>query len=283
MDVEVLSSTISARRVLLHFSGWPDAGEMIEFTLTELKNRVPVELVAQWDLDGFWQTDAVRPVAHVRHGQVKRLDWPFFRFFQGRHGEGEPFLIGTGAEPSRNWRRFVSELLGVLRKWGCREIVLLGSLYDQIFHDEVLISSIVQDAETYNKTLEWGCRPGEYVGPGSIHSAILEATQDSDIQCLSIWTHLPFYLQGPHELTSARCLEIIGAILGFTLDPVDLRRRWEEREGDIDELIHNNHELRQAIEVLKKDRHRRVTGLPSKVVRMDDFMKKKHDPQPDEE
>lgn len=283
MDVQVYSGTISAPRVLLHFSGWPDAGDMIEFTLNELKNMVPVELVAQWDLDGFWHTDSVRPVVHVLHGQVKRMEWPFFRFFVGRHGNAEPFLIGTGAEPCRNWRGFSTELLGLLKQWGCREIILLGSLYDQIFHDEVLISSIVQDAEGYNQILELGCQPAEYVGPGSIHSAILEASQSNDIRCFSLWTHLPFYLQGPHELASARCLEIIGTLLGFTLDPVHLRQKWEERAGDIEELIQNNHELRQAIEVLKKDRHRRGAGFPSKVLRMDDFMKKKHDPRSDGE
>jgi hypothetical protein len=283
MDVQEFAETINAPRALLHFSGWPDAGDMIEFTLNELKNLVPIELVAQWDLDGFWQTDTTRPVVHLQHGQVKRLEWPFFRFFEGRYADADPFLIGTGVEPARNWRGFTVKLLGLLKQWGCREIILLGSLYDQIFHDEVLISSVVQDVQGYNKILELGCRPGEYVGPGSIHSAIMEATQGGAMRCLSLWTHLPFYLQGPHERVSARCLEIIGALLGFTLDPLHLRQRWEEREGDIEELIHNNHELRQAIEVLKKDRHRRQGDFPSKVVRMDDFMKKKHDPRTDEE
>ncbi len=283
MHVQTYSDSISASRVLLHFSGWPDAGEMVEFTLAELKNMVPLELVAEWNLEGYWQTESLRPLVQVHHGQIKRMEWPLFRFFMGRYGGHEPFLVGTGAEPCRNWRSFTSELLGLLGQWGCREVVLLGSLYDQIFHDEVVISAIVQDTKGYNQLRELGCRPADYVGPGSVHSAILEATQGTEMRCLSIWTHLPYYLQGPHELTAARCLEIIGALLGFTLDPVHLRQRWDEREGEIEELIHNDHELRQAIEVLKNDRQRRQAGSPNNVLRMDDFMKKRHDPRPDEE
>jgi predicted ATP-grasp superfamily ATP-dependent carboligase len=267
----------------MHFSGWPDAGEMIEFTLAELKSMVPVELVAEWDLEGFWQTESIRPLVHVHHGQIKRLEWPQLRFFLGRYGEHEPFLVGTGVEPSRDWRGFTREMLALLEQWGCREIVLLGSLYDQIFHDEVVLSAVVQDTQGYNEMRELGCEPAEYVGPGSIHAAVLEATQNTPMRCVSIWTHLPFYLRGPHELTSARCLEIIGALLGFTLDPVHLRRRWDEREGEIEELIHNNQELRQAIEVLKNDRHRRKAASPNNVLRMDDFMKKRQDPHPDED
>lgn len=281
MRVNEHSKDIRASRALLHFSGWPDAGEMIRFTLSELRNLVPLELVAEWVLEDHWHIESLRPVVHVQHGQVKSLEWPSFRFSRGRYGQSEPFIVGSGPEPSRNWKDFTADLLGILRGWGCREIVLLGSLYDQIFHDEVILSAVVQDARGYNQIKELGCQPADYLGPSSIHSAVLEATRGSEMRCLSIWTHLPFYLQGPHEMTSARCLEIIGALLGFPLDPVHLRQRWDEREGEITELIHSNHELRRAIEVMKNDRNRRRVGTATNVVRMDDFMRRKHDPRPD--
>lgn len=283
MQLQEHSHDIRASRALLHFSGWPDAGEMIEFTLSELKSMVPLELVAEWNLEAHWHTESLRPVVHVQHGQIKNLEWPTFRFLRGRYGQLEPFLVGSGPEPSRDWRGFTADLLDLLGRWGCGEVILLGSLYDQIFHDEVVLSAVVQDARGYNQLRELGCRPADYVGPSSIHSAILDAARGTEMRCLSIWTHLPFYLQGPHELTSARCLEIIASLLGFTLDPVHLRQKWHEREGDIEELIHGNHELRQAIEVLKNDRHRRKSGSPTNVLRMDDFTRKRHDPHPDGE
>ena len=271
---------IKAGRALVHFSGWPDAGEMIQFTLSELRNMVPLQPLAEWILEDHWHIDSLRPIVHVHHGQVKSLEWPSFRFSWGRCGEAEPFVLGSGPEPSRNWAAFTDDLLTILTRWGCREIVLLGSLYDQIFHDEVILSAVVQDARGYNQLRELGCRPADYVGPSSIHSAVLEAVRDTEVRCISIWTHLPLYLQGPHEMTSARCLQIIGALLGFPLDPVHLRERWERREGEIEELIHGNDELRRAIEVMKNERHRRKTGSGTNVLRIDDFMKRKHDPRP---
>jgi hypothetical protein len=282
MRIELYSEAVRVRRAVLGFAGWPDAAGTIEATMAELRTLIPCELVATWDLDGFWQAGSMRPVVHVRHGQIQGMDWPSVHFMLARPSTSEPFIVGYGPEPSVNWRSFTEDLLQLLGGWGCEEIVLLGSLYDQIFHDEIVISAVVQDPKNYNVVRDLGCRQIEYAGPGAVHSAIMEQIRDSALHCLGLWTHIPFYLETPHELVMARCIELVGMLMGIDLHPLHLVERWREREKEIDRMVENNQQLRQSIESVKKRGNREEGGDGRKIVRMHDFLKKKQDDPSDE-
>lgn len=278
MNVQTLVEPIKVSQAILGFSGWPDAGKTVERTLAELQKALPSQLAAVWDMDGFWNTDASRPQVFVQHGQIQHLDWPEYRFSLCTLPSGEPILIGFGPEPSTRWRTFTHELLTLLKHWGCEEIFLLGSLYDQIFHDEAIFSGIVQDSRSFNWVRELGCRQVEYKGPGGVHTAIMEAALDAGAHCLSIWAHYPFYLNSPHELLISHLLEMLGALVGAEFETGRLEQAWEKREKEIEGLIRDDQELRQTLEGMKRDDRLDGVGslrLPAKVVRLDDFLKKR--------
>jgi len=284
MKIQTFKESVLIDKAVLGFSGWPDAGKLIEFTLAQLKNLMPHQTAAVWDLDGFWHTESVRPRISVRHGQVHRMEWPRYRFSLARADESSsPILLGHGPEPSLAWRSFAQELVRLLKSWGCREIYLMGSLLDQIFHDETLITSVVQDSGSYNRVRELGCELIEYTGPSAIHSAIMAEAKESDIPCVSLWAHLPFYLSGPHELIAAELLRILGALLGVELPTADLMKAWQKREKQIEQLVQEDQKLREAIETIKKEKIIRQPGLSSKVVQFEDFLKKRNGPDSDEE
>ncbi len=282
MRIELHSESIRARRAVLGFGGWSDAAGTIEAALAELRSLIPCELVATWDLDGYWHVGSMRPIVQIRHGQIQGLDWPAYHFLITRPASGEPFIVGYGPEPALHWRRFTDELLQLLKGWGCEELVLLGSLYDQIFHDEIVISAIVQDPGGYNRAMDLGCQQIDYAGPGAVHSAIMETTRASAYPCLGLWTHLPFYLETPHELLMARCIEMVGNLMDLDLHPLHLIERWRDREREIDDLVSSNQQLRQSIDDMRKRRDRGEGGDGRKIVRMHDFLKKKHDEPPDQ-
>lgn len=284
MNIETCKESIRAPQVVLGFSGWPDAGKLVEFTFLQLKTLVAHELAAEWDLDGFWHTEATRPQITVQHGQIRHIEWPSFQFFSTPNDASTPTLFwGSGPEPSLSWRLFAEELIALLKTWECREIILLGSLLDQVFHDEVLISGVVQDSDGYNRVRRLGCELIEYSGPSAIHSAIMAEAQKSDIRCMSFWAHLPFYLSGPHELIADEFLRILENLLGIELPPNDLAKAWKTKEKQIEQLVHQDQGLRQAIDAIKKEKVMRRSGLSSKVVRFEDFLKKRNDLDPDKE
>jgi hypothetical protein len=218
----------------------------------------------------------------VRHGQIQGLDWPSYRFLLARPSTSKPFIVGYGPEPALNWRSFTGELLRLLKGWDCQEIILLGSLYDQIFHDEIVISGVVQNPKSYNRVRDLGCRQIEYAGPGAVQSVIMERTRESDVACIGLWAHLPFYLETPHELVMARCIEMVGKLMDLDLHPLHLIDRWREREQEIDRLVQNNQQLRQSIDAMRKRRDREDAESGRKIVRMHDFLKKKQEDPTDE-
>jgi len=230
-------------------------------------------------MDGFWHTEAVRPQIAVQHGQIRRIDWPSFKFFTAQTEQPSATILwGSGPEPTHAWRAFAKELIGLMKDWKCAEIILLGSLLDQVFHDEILISGVVHDSDGYNTVRQLGCELIEYSGPSAIHSAIMAEAQSSGLRCVSFWAHLPFYLNGPHELVAAELLRIMGNLFEIELPANDLAKAWKAKEKQIEQLVHQDQNLRHAIDTIRKEKVMRRSGFSSKVLRFEDFLKKRTDP-----
>ncbi len=279
-----LDKPVSTSRAVLGFSGWPDAGRMVEHTLSELKKAFPHEPFADWDLDGFWHAESTRPRITVVHGQIQEVKWPVYHFWLLSPPSSPPFLIGGGPEPTIHWRGFVEGLLQMLGEWGCQEIFLLGGLHDQILHDDIVVSGIGQGTRAYNQLHDLKCHQTQYKGPGAIHSAIMAAAQESNLHCLAFWAHYPFYLSGRHEALMARILEIMASVLGVPIETEHLSLRWERRLKEIEELIQQSDELVKVLDSLKKGQPQKpLFGDPSKVVHMDEFLKKREGPQNEKE
>lgn len=284
MNIQLFSKTIRARHAVLAFSGWSDAGRMAHLAISELRKAYSSKSAAAWDLDGYWHTEQGRPRLHLQHAHVQRLDWPTFEFSLCQPPEVEPILLGTGPEPTLRWRDFSRELLGFLEGCGCERLILVGSLTDQIYHDEIVVSAVVQDAAAHNLARELGCQEFEYSGPASIHPAILQESERHGIQCMSLWAHYPFYLGSPHELLLAHLLRIIARILDFDFPGKRLVELWKKREKEIEELIRGDHDLSEIIQAMKRGERPNRKAPPlatSKVVRLDEFIRRRLETDPE--
>lgn len=282
MNIRVFADSILVRKAVLGFSGWPDAGKLVQFTLDRLKRLTSHQPAALWDLDGFWHTEAVRPQISAQHGQIQRMEWPTYQFLLVNEDFSQgPVLYGEGPEPSLAWRAFARQLIELLKGWGCEQIILLGSMLDQVFHDEIIISCVVQDSSSYNVALAEGCQLIAYEGPSAVHAAVMAEAKQARIGCMSFWAHLPFYLNGPHELIAARLLEILGHLLGKDLTAEDLVAAWKEREQQIEQIIGQDQGLRQTLESLKQQKVMKKTAPGGKVVRFEDFLKKRNHSEPE--
>lgn len=284
MNIETFIEPIQARHAVLTFTGWPDAGRITELALAELKQRLPHTPAAKWDLDGFWHIETMRPQVLVQHGQIQQLAWPAYEMTAVSPPDAAPILLGTGPEPGCRWQTFSRELVTLLKGWGCESLYLLGSLNDQVFHDEVVISSVVQDSHGFNQARELECQRIEYQGPAAVQAAVMAAAREADLHCLGFWAHLSFYLQGPHELIMARLLQILARLLALELDVSDLVARWQQHLLQIEEFVAQNEDLQRILESAKGDRQaRQPQSLPAKVINLDDFLKKKHEPAPEDD
>lgn len=272
--IEVFVPTVRTRRAVLGFTGWPDAGRVVEQTFAEIKRLLPTERIAAWNLDGFWHTDSLRPLVSLDHGQIQRLEWPEYDFFLARLPSSENILLGLGPEPTTNWTVFSQELLNLLKIWKCKEVYILGSLYDQVFHDEVFISGLALNSRGINEMKDLGLEQVKYSGPAAVHSTIMEEARNSPLHCVGMWAHYPSYLNGPHELLVASLLQKLASLFAFEGDTETLMENWKQREMQIQNQIEHNPQLREDLHSMArlKAAASAVSQKRGKLLRMDEFL-----------
>jgi hypothetical protein len=120
-----------------------------------------------------------------------------------------------------------------------------------------------------------------YKGPSSIHSVLHSECRKRGFDCISLWCHCPYYLQGT---THFGLLSHIGTLLShignFSLDTDELDKKWIELNQQIQSVIENNPELQQMVDELRKAKVRgsweKIEGSirkNGKVIPISDFMK----------
>ena len=96
-------------------------------------------------------------------------------------------------------------------------------MYDNVLHTDRVVSAIASTAELVAKLKEKNIKAISYQGPSAIHSIIQLEGPKKGFQCISLWSHCPFYLQGT---THFGILSHLGALLSamgeFDLDTADL-------------------------------------------------------------
>ncbi|ROQ93573.1 PAC2 family protein [Desulfosoma caldarium] len=239
-------------KMVLFLKGWLDAGGMADTVFSAIQKRLPCRVAALMEMDAYVPASEQRPTVRIHHGVLKDFHWHSLIFYRPEAEAHHNVLFAIGPEPSVQWRRFVSELLEAATTWQCEELLLVGSLYDQIFYDEIRISGVAVNAAGYNLLRHWQCQPATYEGPASVYSAILYELRHSSMTAVNLWAHMPFYLKGPHELLVHRMMEIVGHFAHIEWDLEDILVEWKNREMEIEKILAQDPSLREQILALKK-------------------------------
>ncbi len=273
------------KSIVIGFYGWCDAGGTIHHMMNYIVSKHIAKKVDKWDIEPYWHTDNERPQVVIKYGLIRKFSWPSIQFFELQN-ENSSIGVAFGPEPTHNWKDFSQELISKIKQMGYERLILVGSLYDQIFHDEVVVSGLVGKPDDINLVRSAGCRLVEYEGPSAIHSQIVIEAHKNNLEALSLWIHVPFYLKGPHEGAIVHLLEVINYITGAEFLTSELNRRWNNRLKSLEKLLQNDEELKGILETLRQKDNGLSRALPSpttmtsskpsqKVIRMDEFIKRK--------
>ena len=285
------TKTAQLRKWLIGFTGWCDAGNVVNNMVEHILSVTEAQKLDEWDLESYWHIESERPYVVIKHGLIRNFAWPAMSFYR-LESKGKEIGLALSAEPSRNWKHFAKELIERIEAYGGKQVIMAGSLYDKIFHDETIISGVVPDPESLNLVLSAGCKLVEYEGPAAVHTAVMEEARRRGIVAISLWIHVPFYLKGPHEKAMAQLLDVLGRISGVFFDTGDLLDRWAVRVKNIEKILEEDEELRSVLEALKekeKEEKSPSKALPAtssmtttpakpKVIRIDEFIRRRKGP-----
>jgi proteasome assembly chaperone (PAC2) family protein len=245
--------------------------------LIRVTSAVPL---AEIDPDPFYNYKQQRPTVRIRQGRLEAITPPSANlYYTASPAAGKPDLIFfRGQEPTQHWRQFVNLFLNVINRFDNTTLFSVGGLYDRVLHTEALFSAIYSSGALMAK-LPGRVQPGNYTGPGAIHTLLHAEALRRGLPALSLWAHCPHYIQNTtHFGLVAELVKMVATFTGFNLDPAPLITRWEKIEQQIDALAEESEEVRDVIDGLRQERleggasgDARPAPSDTKIVRLEDF------------
>jgi proteasome assembly chaperone (PAC2) family protein len=265
------------------FDGWGNALRISSGMATYLIRKLNAEKFAKINPDTFFRYDEARPIVKIENGMLKSLVPPGGSFYAAQiTGAKHDIVILKTDEPTLRWTQFVDELFAFCKQLDIRTIITLGSMYDNVLHTDRVISGLASTDSLISLLEEKNVDSINYHGPSAIHSIIQAQGPKAGLQCLSLWCHCPYYLQGTtHYGILSHLGELLSFLGDFELDTADLEDRWQGLNEQIEELIKSNAEIQSVINELQKSKVRgstaamRGTLKDEKVIDIKDFLEPK--------
>ena len=263
------------------FDGWGNALDISRGMVDYMIRKLEAKLFGKLDPDLFYRFDENRPLVDIENGLLKKIIPPGGYFYVvERSFVGRDIILFKATEPNLRWFYFADTILTICQKTGVKTIVSLGSMYDNVLHTDTVISTLASSEALLLSFLEGKkVMTITYQGPGAIHSTIQSEAKNRSAECISLWCHCPYYLQGT---THFGLLSHLGSLLssfgGFDLDTEELDKAWAELSKQIQGIIDKNPELQEMINDLRKAKIKGSwdsTKRHDKIIHLEDFLEPK--------
>jgi proteasome assembly chaperone (PAC2) family protein len=263
------------------FDGWGNALNISNGMAAYIIRRLKAKNFADLDPDTFYRYDEQRPVVDIVDGNLNSLKPPSGSFYAVETDADQNDLIILQAnEPNLQWFKFVDLLFSICREQQVGTIITLGSLYDNVLHTDRIISAVASSPQILSALKQKRINSISYQGPSAIHSIIQSEGTKRGFDCISLWSHCPYYLQGTTHFGILSYLgELIAGMMNFHLDTLDLQDNWKKLEKQINQLIESNSELQTLIGNLRKEKVKGTTvqmkgaaGSDEKIINLQDFL-----------
>jgi proteasome assembly chaperone (PAC2) family protein len=264
------------------FEGWGNALGVSKAMVSYLIRKLKAQFFAKINPDPFYRYDDSRPLVNIEGGALRSVIPPGGSFYAVHNkSKGGDLVILKANEPNLRWLHFADELFSLCERLGVKTFISLGSMYDNVLHTDRIISGVASSKELVSKMEEKNVMPINYRGPSAIHSTLHSEGQKRGIQCISLWCHCPYYLEGTtHFGLMAHLGSLLSFLVGFTLDTEEIEASWKELNKHIQELVEKTPELDAMINELRKAKVRgswasmkESERKGEKVIRLADFLK----------
>ena len=266
------------------FDGWGNALNISNGMANYLIRRLKALHFADLDSDTFYRYDDQRPRVSIAGGMLKSFKPPGGAFYAAKTGAGQSDLVIFKAdEPNLRWFQLADQLLLICQKLGISTIITLGSMYDNVLHTDRIVSGVASTEDMVARLMASDINPIDYQGPSAIHTIIHSEGSKRGFQCISLWSHCPYYLQGTtHFGLLSHLGGLISELGNFQLETPDLEANWRKLKEQINRLIEGNSELQSLISNLRKEKAKGSTaGLKGaiksdeKIINLQDFLEPK--------
>lgn len=262
--------------VVAGFHGWSNAGSVSSDTVEYLTDKLQPRPFARLNEEPFLDFTLERPVAQIEDGVIHELESMATDLLCWSRPDGEHDLVMLlGREPHFDWPGYSRILVDVMLRLDVRRLYTIGGVQDTVSHSASPIVSVVGSSPYVvagAARLDAAVQAATYYGPVSIHSFLIRACMDVGIEGVSLWGHVPAYLQKSPRLVQ-KMVTILNNAVGMQCPTDDLSLKSIEMDRKIRDALSRDPNLKRLVETVERqnsadDR----TGNDDKVIRMDDFL-----------
>jgi len=264
------------------FDGWGNALDVSRAMVAYMIRKLKAGHFASINPDLFYHYDKNRPSVNIEDGTLKGISAPGGGFYYARTGsQGKDLVILKAIEPNLRWINFAEELLSLCEKLNVKTIITLGSMYDNVLHSDRIISGIASNQDLFSRLRQKNVIPINYRGPSAIHSTLHSESTKRDFECISLWCHCPYYLEGTtHFGILASLGSLLSSIGDFELDVEEIEASWKDLNRQIQGIIEKNPAFQDMINNLRKAKVRgswasmkESIKKGDKVIPLEDFLR----------
>jgi len=211
---------------------WIDVGNVGNLILKELGRRFAAVEIAELARPGlFYDFTRYRPVIRLEDG-VRDMVIPNTTVrLAKREGQNDLLLLRL-LEPHAHAEYFISSVMKLLKAFGARKYILLGSMYDAVPHTRpLLVSGYGMGERGREDVLKAGALSISYQGPSTIANLITKQAAESGIDASVFIVSLPQYVAMDDDFAGkVRLMEILNLLYDIPVSREDFEKALEQRE-----------------------------------------------------
>lgn len=264
------------------FHGWSNAGRVSSDALDFLVETLKPKVFARISQEPFMDFALDRPIGRIEEGVIYELEPLEDQIMCWKNPRGEHDLVlMLGKEPHVGWITYSGIITTVVARLSVKRLYTVGGVQDTVSHYAPPIVSIVGSSPYVvagTAKLEDGLRTGEYHGPVSIHSYLIQTCADAGIEAVSLWGHVPAYVQKSPRVV-AKIVTILNKATNIECPVEGLQHEAIELDRKIQEALLKDPNLKRLVETIERDAPRTKPSGTDKVIRLNDFLRR--DPHDD--
>ena len=250
------SKFASGRVLVVAFEGWNDAGEAATGAVKTLKDHLSLSPIAEVDPEDYFDYQFNRPTVAADDDGTRAIVWPSVTAYgpsTPTAGPGSNVYLLLGAEPSRGWKTFTSEIVEIIEDSEVTGVVFLGAMLADVPHTRPISVFVSSENSTVREAL--GVERSTYEGPVGILSVLGDAAERAGIPTVSIWASVPHYVHNaPSPKATLALIEKLEEIIAVGIPRGDLIAESAVWESGIDALAGEDEDMAAYIEQLEQAR-----------------------------
>jgi proteasome assembly chaperone (PAC2) family protein len=247
--------------MVIAFSGWNDAGEAATGAAAHLlgswadsQSDVVPELIADVDVEEFYDFQVNRPTVVVDESSIRSLTWPGTQVFGLRTPElGHDFVVISGVEPSMKWKTFTANILDLADDLEVDMVITLGSMLADTPHTRpITVSGSGAHPEIAQRL---GVEISRYEGPTGMLGVIQDACVRRGIDAISLWAAIPHYASAsPSPKATLALVNALEDFLEISLPQGDLHSESNQWEVDVSEMAKEDSDVAEYVKALEESK-----------------------------